>query len=338
MLNFGGTVKVNWVTNNIFEMTWLNRFFYWIIFDFFNEPSNSKLAKSINFFLFDTTKIFILMSVLVFLMGIIQSFFPPEKTKKILSKANGITGNILGACFGGITPFCSCSSVPLFIGFTSGGLPLGVTFSFLFASPMIDIASLILLASFMGMKTAVSYVVIGLLLSIVGGIIIKSLHMEDQIADYIKDIQQTELETVIMTWKDHIGDGTTKVKEIVGKVWPYILIGVAIGAVIHDWIPESFIQTVLGNSNPLSVILAVLVGAPMYADVFGVIPIATALFDKGVPIGTLIAFMMSVTMLSLPELIMLKRVLKNKLLAAFIIIGVIGIIVVGFSFNFILGS
>lgn len=324
-----------WITNNLFKMVWLSKFYNWVLLDGFHA-SNNRFTSSLHFFLFDTTKIFILMSVLIFLVGILQSFFPPEKTKKVLGKVNGIAGNILSACLGGITPFCSCSSIPLFIGFTSSGLPLGVTFSFLFASPMIDIASLILLASFMGMKVAISYIIVGLTMAVIGGLIIKHLHMEDQIADYIRDIQQIEVENTVPTFKDRIKGGIDEVREIVGRVWKYVLIGVAIGAIIHDWIPTSFIQLVLGNHNPFSVILAVLIGAPMYADVFGVIPIATALFAKGVPIGTLIAFMMSVTMLSLPELIMLKKVLKNKLLITFIIIGIVGIMIVGFGFNFVL--
>lgn len=328
---------MSWITKNIFQMSWLNDFFNWLIFDLFGINSTSKFAHSVNYFLFDTTKIFILMSVLIFLMGILQSFFPPEKTKNLLHKVNGVTGNILGAFLGAITPFCSCSSIPIFIGFTSSGLPLGVTFSFLFASPMIDIASVILLASFIGMKIAISYIFVGLLMSIIGGIIIKHLHMENQIADYIKNIQSTEVSIAALTWKNRIRDGIAEVRKIVGRVWKYVLIGVAIGALIHDWIPTSFIQNILGNSNPFSVILAVIVGVPMYADVFGVIPIATALLTKGVPIGTIIAFMMAVTMLSLPELIMLKKVLKNKLLISFITIGVIGIIIIGFGFNFVLG-
>ncbi|WP_290033992.1 permease [Ligilactobacillus cholophilus] len=328
---------MSWITKNIFQMSWLNDFFNWIIFDLFGINSTSKFAHSVNYFLFDTTKIFILMSVLIFLMGVLQSFFPPEKTKNLLHKVNGVTGNILGAFLGAITPFCSCSSIPIFIGFTSSGLPLGVTFSFLFASPMIDIASVILLASFMGMKIAISYIFVGLLMSIIGGIIIKHLHMENQIADYVKNIQSTEVSIAALTWKNRIRDGIAEVRKIVGRVWKYVLIGVAIGALIHDWIPTSFIQNILGNSNPFSVILAVIVGVPMYADVFGVIPIATALLTKGVPIGTIIAFMMAVTMLSLPELIMLKKVLKNKLLISFITIGVIGIIIIGFGFNFVLG-
>lgn len=297
-----------WVTDNIFRMLWLSRFFNWLLYEVLNLSHTNRIISSLHFFLFDTIKIFILMSVLVFIMGIIQSYFPPEKTKRILSRVNGIGGNIIGACLGGITPFCSCSSIPIFIGFTSSGLPLGVIFSFLFASPMIDIASLILLASFMGIKVAISYIIVGLVFSIIGGIIIKHLHMEDQIADYIRDIQvKDEADDSRLKWSSRVHLGVSQVKDIVERVWPYILIGVGIGAIIHDWIPASFIQSVLGNHNPLSVILAVLAGVPMYADVFGVIPIASALFAKGVPIGTLIAFMMAVTMLSLPELIMLKK-------------------------------
>lgn len=327
-----------WVTDNIFRMLWLSRFFNWLLYEVLNLSHTNRIISSLHFFLFDTIKIFILMSVLVFIMGIIQSYFPPEKTKRILSRVNGIGGNIIGACLGGITPFCSCSSIPIFIGFTSSGLPLGVIFSFLFASPMIDIASLILLASFMGIKVAISYIIVGLVFSIIGGIIIKHLHMEDQIADYIRDIQlKDEADDSRLKWSSRVHLGVSQVKDIVERVWPYILIGVGIGAIIHDWIPASFIQSVLGNHNPLSVILAVLAGVPMYADVFGVIPIASALFAKGVPIGTLIAFMMAVTMLSLPELIMLKKVLKKKLLATFVIIGIIGIILIGFGFNLVLG-
>lgn len=328
----------SWITNNIFRMLWLSRFFNWILYSLIGFSKSNRWANSLHFFLFDTVKIFILMSVLIFIMGVIQSYFPPQKTKKILSRINGVMGNIVGACLGGVTPFCSCSSIPIFIGFTAGGLPLGVTFSFLFASPMIDIASLILLASFMGMKVAVSYIVVGLIFSVIAGLIIKNLHMENQIADYIHDVQPTDNDIQMdnLTYFDRLRSGKKQVKEIVGRVWIYVLIGVGIGALIHDWIPTSFVQMVLGNHNLLSVILAVIIGAPMYSDVFGVIPIATALFAKGVPIGTLIAFMMSVTMLSLPELIMLKQVLKNKLLITFISIGIIGIIIIGLGFNLVL--
>lgn len=325
----------DWINDNLLKMTWLNQLFENILHQF-NISTSTRLGGSLQFFLFDTVKIFILLSVLIFLMGIIQSYFPPEKTQKTLGKIRGIKGNILGALLGTVTPFCSCSSIPIFIGFTTAGLPLGVTFSFLISSPMVDIASIILLMSFFGVKVATLYVLIGLILAVIGGSIIDHVHMEYQIQDYILDIQAAEVEIITPTWKERLQQGIDQVKEIVGKVWPYILIGVGVGALIHNWIPETFIQTVLGNKNPLSVILAVLVGVPMYADIFGVLPIAEALFDKGVPIGTLVAFMMSVTTLSLPSLIMLKKVVKSKLLGLFIGICTLGILIIGFLFNVIL--
>lgn len=325
----------DWINNNLLKMTWLNDLLGNILHQF-NISTSTRLGGSLQFFLFDTVKIFILLSILVFVMGIIQSYFPPEKTQKILGKIRGIKGNIMGALLGTVTPFCSCSSIPIFIGFTTAGLPLGVTFSFLISSPMVDIASIILLMSFFGVKVATLYVLIGLILAVIGGSIIDHAHMEYQIQDYILDIQASEVEITTPTLKERLQQGTQQVKEIVGKVWPYILIGVGIGALIHNWIPETFIQSILGNKNPFSVILAVLVGVPMYADIFGVLPIAEALFDKGVPIGTLVAFMMSVTTLSLPSLIMLKKVVKSKLLWTFIGICTLGILIIGFTFNIIL--
>lgn len=323
-----------WFNNNLLKMTWLNDFFGYIL-NACHISIETRLGSSLQFFLFDVVKIFILLSVLIFLMGIIQSYFPPERTQKILGKIRGIKGNILGALLGTITPFCSCSSIPIFIGFTTAGLPLGVTFSFLISSPMVDIASIILLMSFFGIKIATLYVLIGLILAIIGGTIIDHAHMEYQIQDYILDIQAQQVEIEIPTWKERIQQGVQQVKDIVGRVWPYVIIGVGIGALIHNWIPETLIQNILGNKNPFSVILAVLVGVPMYADIFGVLPIAEALFDKGVPIGTLVAFMMSVTTLSLPSLVMLKKVVKSKLLWTFIGICVIGILIIGFLFNII---
>lgn len=323
-----------WFNNNLLKMTWLNDFFGYIL-NACHISIETRLGSSLQFFLFDVVKIFILLSVLIFLMGIIQSYFPPERTQKILGKIRGIKGNILGALLGTVTPFCSCSSIPIFIGFTTAGLPLGVTFSFLISSPMVDIASIILLMSFFGIKIATLYVLIGLILAIIGGTIIDHAHMEYQIQDYILDIQAQQVEIEIPTWKERIQQGIQQVKDIVGRVWPYVIIGVGIGALIHNWIPETLIQNILGNKNPFSVILAVLVGIPMYADIFGVLPIAEALFDKGVPIGTLVAFMMSVTTLSLPSLVMLKKVVKSKLLWTFIGICVIGILIIGFLFNII---
>lgn len=322
----------DWINNDLLKMTWLNQFFGQVLKEC-HISTATQLGSSLQFFLFDVVKIFILLSVLIFLMGLIQSFFPPERTQKILGKIRGIKGNILGALLGTVTPFCSCSSIPIFIGFTTAGLPLGVTFSFLISSPMVDIASIILLMSFFGPKIAILYVTIGLILAVIGGTLIDHAHMESQIQDYILNIQAQSFELATPTWKERIQEGIQQVKEIVGRVWPYILIGVGIGALIHNWIPESFIQSILGNNNPFAVILAVLIGAPMYADIFGVLPIAEALFDKGVPIGTLVAFMMSVTTLSLPSIIMLKKVVKPKLLWTFVGICTVGILIIGFTFN-----
>lgn len=321
-----------WINNNILKMVWLNDLWERIL-SFFSIHTESKIGESLQFFLFDTTKIFILLSVLIFIMGFVQSYFPPERTQKILKQVKGIRGNILGALLGTITPFCSCSSIPIFIGFTTAGLPLGVTFSFLISSPMVDIASILLLSSFFGIKIATLYVIIGLLLAIIGGTLIDHLSMEDQIQDYILNIQGQELSITKPTMKERIAQGWGQVKEVISKVWFYVIIGVGIGAFIHNWIPAEMIQKLLGNDNPFALILATLVGIPMYADIFGVLPIAEALFAKGVPIGTLIAFMMSVTTLSLPSLVMLKKVIKNKLLWTFITICTIGILLIGFCFN-----
>lgn len=321
-----------WINNNILKMVWLNDLWERIL-SFFSIHTESKIGESLQFFLFDTTKIFILLSVLIFIMGFVQSYFPPERTQKILKQVKGIKGNILGALLGTITPFCSCSSIPIFIGFTTAGLPLGVMFSFLISSPMVDIASILLLSSFFGIKIATLYVIIGLLLAIIGGTLIDHLSMEDQIQDYILNIQGQELSITKPTMKERIAQGWGQVKEVISKVWFYVIIGVGIGAFIHNWIPAEMIQKLLGNDNPFALILATLVGIPMYADIFGVLPIAEALFAKGVPIGTLIAFMMSVTILSLPSLVMLKKVIKNKLLWTFITICTIGILLIGFCFN-----
>lgn len=321
-----------WINNNILKMVWLNDLWERIL-SFFSIHTESKIGESLQFFLFDTTKIFILLSVLIFIMGFVQSYFPPERTQKILKQVKGIRGNILGALLGTITPFCSCSSIPIFIGFTTAGLPLGVTFSFLISSPMVDIASILLLSSFFGIKIATLYVIIGLLLAIIGGTLIDHLSMEDQIQDYILNIQGQELSITKPTMKERIAQDWGQVKEVISKVWFYVIIGVGIGAFIHNWIPAEMIQKLLGNDNPFALILATLVGIPMYADIFGVLPIAEALFAKGVPIGTLIAFMMSVTTLSLPSLVMLKKVIKNKLLWTFITICTIGILLIGFCFN-----
>ena len=321
-----------WVSDQVFKMVWLNDLAGRLL-EFFGMSLDSKLGSSLQFFIFDTIKIFILLSVLIFTMGVIQSFFPPEKTKVILGGLKGWKGNILGALLGTVTPFCSCSSIPIFIGFTTAGLPLGVTFSFLISSPMVDIASIILLMSFFGAKIAILYVIVGLFLAVVGGTIIDKLGMENEIQEYIRKMEDAATFVEELTWKDRFRFGVEQVKEVAGKVWPYVIIGVGIGAAIHNWIPESFIQTVLGKDNPFAVVLATVIGAPIYADIFGVLPIAEALFSKGVPIGTLVSFMMAVTTLSLPSLIMLSKVVKPKLLALFIGICMVGILLIGFAFN-----
>lgn len=321
------------ISDLFFKMTWLNDFFAWFLEKVFHLSLESKLGQSLQFFLFDVVKIFILLTVLIFLMGMIQSFFPPEKTKKILGNIKGFKGNLLGALLGTVTPFCSCSSIPIFIGFTTAGLPLGTTFSFLISSPMVDMASIILLMSFFGPEIAIVYVIVGLILAILGGTLIDKLKMEDEIQDYIKKMEDHSSFIAEIHLKERLIFAVDQVKQVVSKVWLYVLIGVGIGAIIHNWIPETFIQQVLGENNPFGVVIATLIGAPMYADIFGVLPIAEALFSKGVPMGTLMALMMSVTTLSLPSLIMLSKVVKPKLLGTFIAICLVGILCIGFIFN-----
>lgn len=321
-----------WISDQLLKMVWLNDLMGKLI-ERFGLSIDSKIGASLQFFLFDTIKIFILLTILIFVMGVIQTFFPPERTKVLLGGLKGWKGNLLGALLGTVTPFCSCSSIPIFIGFTTAGLPLGVTFSFLISSPMVDIASIILLMSFFGWKFAIAYVLLGLLLAVIGGTLIDKLHLENEIQDYIREMEEGLSQVETYTIKKRMAYGWGQVKEVASKVWLYVLIGVGIGALIHNWIPTSFIQSILGNNNPFGLIIATLIGAPIYADIFGVLPIAEALFSKGVPVGTLMAFMMSVTTLSLPSLIMLSRVVKPKLLGIFITICIVGILLIGFTFN-----
>ena len=294
---------------------------------------NERLGGSILFFLYDTIKITVLLCVLIFLISYIQSYFPPERSKRILSRFHGIWANIISALLGTVTPFCSCSSIPLFTGFTSAGLPLGVTFSFLISSPMVDLGSLVLLASIFGWKVATAYVIFGLVISVLGGTVIEKLHMEKYVESFIKTNSSVDIESHSLTFKERITFAKEQVVETFKKVFPYILAGVAIGAVIHNWIPEHWIEGILGSDNPFGVILATLVGIPMYADIFGTIPIAEALLAKGAQLGTVLAFMMSVTTLSIPSLVMLRKAVKPKLLYLFIAICAIGIITVGYLFN-----
>lgn len=294
---------------------------------------NQRLGGSIQFFIYDVVKITILLCFLIFVISYIQSYFPPERSKKILGRFNGVGANIISALLGTVTPFCSCSSIPLFIGFTSAGLPIGVTFSFLISSPMVDLGSLVLLMSIFGGKVALAYVIIGLVIAVIGGTIIEKLHMEKYVEDFVKNASQVDIESPTLTKKDRFIYAKEQVKTTLKKVFPYILIGVAIGALIHNWIPESWIENILGSNNPFGVILATLIGVPMYADIFGTIPVAEALLSKGAQLGTILSFMMAVTTLSLPSMIMLKKAVKPKLLALFILICTIGIIIVGYIFN-----
>ncbi len=297
---------------------------------------NSRLGGSVQFFLYDTVKILVLLSVLIFIISYIQSYFPPERTKKILGHFKGISANILAALLGTVTPFCSCSSIPLFIGFSGAGLPMGVTFSFLISSPLVDLGSLILLMSIFGAKVAVVYVVVGLVLAVLGGTLIQRLGMEHQLEDFVQRAAaapQVELDAPALTVQDRRAFAREQVEATVKKVLPYLLVGVGIGAVIHNWIPTTWIQQILGDRNPFSVFLAVLVGVPMYADIFGTIPIAEALFAKGVGLGTILSFMMAVTALSAPSLILLRRAVRPKLLAVFAGIVTFGILLIGYGFN-----
>ncbi|MCX8074186.1 MAG: permease [Clostridia bacterium] len=323
----------SWVNAQILKMQWLSDIIKFILEKVFKLSINTSVGGAIHFFLYDVIKIFILLSVLIFLLSYIQSYFPPEKTKKILGRFKGIKGNIMGALLGTITPFCSCSSIPIFIGFTSAGLPLGITFSFLISSPFVDIASFLVLLSFFGIKAALAYVIIGILLSVIGGIFIDKSKLDDQIQDYIRKIKDVDIEVEELTKKQRMEYSLDQVKSIVKKVWIYILLGVGIGSTIHNFIPQTIIENIVGSNNPFAVILATLVGIPMYADIFGTIPIAEALFIKGVPIGTVLSFMMAVTALSAPSMVMISRVVKPKLLLIFISIITMGIILIGYLFN-----
>lgn len=295
--------------------------------------TSGKIGGSVQFFIYDVIKIVVLLCVLIFIISYIQSFFPPVRTKKILGRFHGLGANLIAALLGTVTPFCSCSSIPLFIGFTSAGLPLGVTFSFLISSPMVDLGSLVLLMSIFGAKVAIIYVVLGLVIAVLGGTLIEKLHLENQVEEFIRNAKQIDIPQDELTVKDRLKYALDQVTETLKKVFPYILVGVGIGAVIHNWIPEDFIVRFLGTGNPFGVIIATIAGVPMYADIFGCIPIAEALLAKGARLGVVLSFMMGVTTLSLPSMIMLKKAIKPKLLGVFIAICTIGIIIVGYFFN-----
>ena len=320
------------IQNQILGMRWLSKAIGSGLTSLGLDPS-SKIGGSIQFFLYDTIKIMVLLGVLILIISYIQSYFPPERTKRILGRFRGIGANCVAALLGTVTPFCSCSSIPLFIGFTSAGLPLGVTFSFLISSPMVDLGSLVLLMSIFGWKVAVIYVVLGLVIAVAGGTFIEKMHLENEVEEYIRsgkaiDIPQEELHV-----RDRIKYAWEQVVSTAKKVFPYVLIGVGIGALIHNWIPEAFIVKILGTGNPFGVVIAAIAGVPMYADIFGTIPIAEALLAKGAQLGVVLSFMMGVTTLSLPSMVMLRKAVKPKLLGIFIAVCTIGIMIVGYFFN-----
>ena len=318
--------------DKILGMKWLNRLIGNRL-SLLGLDIDGRIGGSVQFFLYDVIKITVLLCFLIFVISYIQSYFPPERSKKILGRFHGLGANIISALLGTVTPFCSCSSIPLFIGFTSAGLPLGVTFSFLISSPMVDLGSLVLLMSIFGAKVAIIYVLVGLVIAVVGGTIIEKMRMEKYVESFILSASSVDIESPTLTKVERLKYAKEQVSSTFKKVFPYILVGVGIGAVIHNWIPESWVETVLGSNNPFGVILATLVGIPMYADIFGTIPVAEALLAKGAQLGTILSFMMAVTTLSLPSMIMLRKAVKPKLLALFIGVCTAGIILVGYLFN-----
>lgn len=322
------------INDQLLKMQWLSELVRSLTENVFGLDISTRLGGSIHFFVYDIIKIFILLTVLIYLVSYIQSYFPPERTRAILGRFRGITGNALGALLGTITPFCSCSSIPLFIGFTSAGLPLGVTFSFLLSSPFVDLASMVLLASIFNWKIAIVYVVVGVVLAIIGGTIISKMKLEQYVAPFVFHQEVSEFEEgIVMTRRERMTYAWDQVTDIVKRIWVYIVIGVAIGAAIHNWIPAELISTLLGQDKWYSVLLATAIGIPMYADIFGALPIAEALVYKGVGVGTVLAFMMAVTAISPPSLIMLNQVVKSKLMAVFVSVVIVGIIIIGYILN-----
>lgn len=320
------------VQNQVLGMRWLNDLIGGGL-TALGLDTGGRIGGSVQFFLYDVVKITVLLCALIFIISYIQSYFPPERSRRILGRFRGIWANLISALLGTVTPFCSCSSIPLFMGFTGAGLPLGVTFSFLISSPMVDLGSLVLLMSIFGARVAVIYVILGLVVAVIGGTIIEKLHMERYVEDFILSAGSVDLEDPDLTKRERLLYAKEQMLGTFKKVFPYILVGVAIGAVIHNWIPETWIQTVLGSRNPFGVVLATVVGVPMYADIFGTIPVAEALLAKGAQLGTVLSFMMAVTTLSLPSLIMLRKAVKPRLLALFVGICVLGIVLVGYFFN-----
>lgn len=321
-----------WLNNQLLRMQWLSDLVRTLV-EALGLDMQSRIGSSLHFFVYDVIKIFILLAVLIFGISWVQSYFPPERTRRLLGGMNGISARLAAALLGTVTPFCSCSSIPLFIGFTGAGLPLGTTFAFLISSPLVDLASVILLASIFNWPIAIAYVVVGVVLAVLGGTVIDQARMEQHVADFVRQQQMAELPEQQLTLRDRLAFARTQVRDIFMRVWPYVLIGVGIGALIHNWIPQAFITALLGREHWWSVPLATLVGVPMYADIFGTLPIAEALIGKGVGLGTVLAFMMAVTALSLPSLIMLKQVVRTPLLALFFTLVTGGIVLIGYLFN-----
>ena len=322
----------DFVQNQILGMKWMNTLIGNLL-EKAGIDTSARMGGSVQFFLYDVLKITILLCILIFMISYIQSYFPPERSKKLMGRFHGVWANCIAALLGTVTPFCSCSSIPLFIGFTSAGLPLGVTFSFLISSPMVDLGSLVLLISIFGSKVAIIYVIVGLIIAVIGGTIIEKLDLENEVEEFVRKANAVDINMDEPMQKERISFAKQQVIETFKKVFLYILIGVGIGAVIHNWIPKSWVEKILGNNNPFGVILATLVGIPMYADIFGTIPVAEALLAKGAQLGTILSFMMGVTTLSLPSIIMLRKAVKPKLIWIFIVICAIGIVIVGYFFN-----
>ena len=322
----------DFIQNQILGMKWLNDLIG-LLFELLGFDLTNRMTASFQFLFYDIIKITVLLCLLIFGISYIQSYFPPERSKKILGRFKGISANIISALLGTVTPFCSCSSVPLFIGFSSAGLPVGVTFSFLISSPMVDLGSLVLLMSIFGWKLALAYVILGLVIAVIGGFVIEKLKMERYVEGYIKEAKSIEGVTIELTKRDRVDYAKDQMVDTFKKVFPYIVIGVSIGAFIHNWIPSSMIETALGGNNPFGVFIATIVGIPLYADIFGTIPIAEALLSKGAMLGTILAFMMAVTTLSFPSMVLLKKAIKPQLLFVFITICFIGIVITGYLFN-----
>jgi len=324
------------INDQVLKMQWLYDLVRSLVENVFHLDMSTRLGGSVHFFIYDIIKIFILLTVLIYLISYIQSYFPPERTRSILGRFKGLTGNTLGALLGTITPFCSCSSIPLFIGFTSAGLPLGITFSFLLSSPFVDLASMVLLASIFNWKIAIVYVIVGVVLAIIGGTIISKMSLEQYVAPFVfqHDISEYEEESATMSRQDRMAYARDQVTDIVKRIWIYLVFGVLIGAAIHNYIPEELISALLGQDKWYSVLLATAIGLPMYADIFGALPIAEALVYRGVGVGTVLAFMMAVTAISPPSLIMLNQVVKSKLMGVFVGVVIIGIIIIGYVLNF----